>query len=713
MKINFPIFSGSPQPLGATVTPTGINFALFSRHADKVTLVLGVKDACDSSRFEIPLDPKFHKTGDIWHIQISGLPPYLRYGYKLSGPEEPRTRGLTYDDSMIMLDPYAKEVRSPRWGQDRSSINHQTCGLIPLDIYDWEGDRPLNIPLQDTVIYEMHVRGFTQDSSSQCSFPGTFKGICEKIDYIKELGITAVELMPVTEFDETECLFSNPETGEKLRNYWGYSPLSFFAPKASYSSDSAHPLREFRDMVKALHKAGIEVILDIVFNHTSEGGWGGPTTSFRGIDNPIYYLLDPQTKEYLNFSGCGNTCNCNHPIVRTLIMDALHWWVIEMHVDGFRFDLASILGRDQNGNVLSNPPVVEMIAEDPVLANTKIIAEAWDAAGLYQVGHFSPHHRWAEWNGRFRDDVRMFMNGTPGMISALATRIAGSSDLYQHNGRRPCNSINFITSHDGFTLADLVSYNDKQNLANGELNRDGDNNNLSWDSGAPGPTDNSAILALRQRRIKTMAVILFLSQGVPMLVAGDEFGQSQQGNNNAWCQDNAISWLNWNLVEKNKGQVRFFRKLIQLRREHAIFRRVNFFEVNNSDTPPMGQTIHWQGLERGTEDWSEHVHTLSFLLKGSTIDDGDNADFFIMLNGHPEQEALFTVPGPDTEIGPCFWKKIIDTDEEAPEDILDLDKAGCVAIGSRIQVEAMGCVILQTAKKCSPKNQGRKRKKRR
>ncbi|MDU9049467.1 MAG: glycogen debranching protein GlgX [Candidatus Electrothrix sp. Rat3] len=704
MKINFPTFSGSPQPLGATVTPAGINFALFSRHAEKVTLVLGVKDACESSRFEIPLDPKLHKTGDIWHIQVSGLPTYLRYGYKLSGPEE-RHRGLTYDDSLIMLDPYAKEVRSPRWGKDRTSIHYQACGLIPRDTYDWEGDRPLNIPLQDTVIYEMHVRGFTQHSSSQCSFPGTFKGICEKIDYMKALGITAVELMPVTEFDETECLFHNPETGEKLRNYWGYSPLSFFAPKASYSSDSAHPLREFRDMVKTLHKAGIEVILDIVFNHTSEGGWDGPTTSFRGIDNPIYYLLDPQTKEYLNFSGCGNTCNCNHPIVRTLIMDALHWWVIEMHVDGFRFDLASILGRDQNGNVLSNPPVVEMIAEDPVLAETKIIAEAWDAAGLYQVGHFSPHHRWAEWNGRFRDDTRMFMNGTPGMVSALATRIAGSSDLYQHNGRRPCNSINFITSHDGFTLADLVSYNEKQNLANGENNRDGDNNNLSWDSGAPGPTANPTVLALRQRRIKTMAVILFLSQGVPMLVAGDEFGQTQQGNNNAWCQDNEISWLNWNLVESNKGQVRFFRKLIQLRREHAIFRRVNFFEVNNPDAPPIGQSILWQALEPGREDWSEHAHALSFLLKGSTIDDGDNADFFIMLNGHSEQEALFTIPGPDTETGPCFWKKIIDTNEKAPKDILDLDEAGCVAIGSRIKVEAMGGVVLQTTvRSCSPKS---------
>ncbi|WPD22157.1 MAG: glycogen debranching protein GlgX [Candidatus Electrothrix scaldis] len=712
MKINFPTLSGSPQPLGATITPTGINFALFSRHAEKVVLVLGVRDSCDSTRFEIPLDPQLHKTGDIWHIHVSGLPSYLRYGYRLSGPMEPSTSGLAYDDTLIMLDPYAKEVRSPRWGQDRTCIHHQTCGLIPLNAYDWEEDRPLNIPLQDTVIYEMHVRGFTKHPSSQCSFPGTFKGVCEKIDYMKALGITAVELMPVTEFDETECTFRNPVSNERLRNFWGYSPLSFFAPKASYSSDSAHPLQEFRDMVKTLHRAGIEVILDIVFNHTSEGGWDGPTTSFRGIDNPIYYLLDSQTKEYLNFSGCGNTCNCNHPIVRNLIMDALHWWVVEMHVDGFRFDLASILGRDQYGHVLSNPPVVEMIAEDPILANTKIIAEAWDAAGLYQVGHFSSHHRWAEWNGRFRDDVRMFMNGTPGMVSALATRIAGSSDLYQHNGRRPCNSINFITSHDGFTLADLVSYNEKQNMANGEDNRDGDNNNLSWDSGFPGPTDNPAILAFRRRRMKTMATILFLSQGVPMLVAGDEFGQTQQGNNNAWCQDNELSWLNWNLAEKNKGQVRFFSKLIQLRKKHAIFRRVHFFEANNQETAPMSQTIHWQALEPGTEDWSEHIHTLSFLLRGAAIDDGDNDNFFIMLNGHPKQEAVFTLPETHSEEPSCIWKKIIDTSQEAPADIFDLEKARTVAVGSQIKVAAMGCIILQTAVVRQAKRQMKKKRRR-
>ncbi len=696
MKINFPTFSGSPQPLGATVTPSGINFALFSRHAKKVSLVLGLKDAGEAGRIEIELHPALNKTGDIWHIQVSGLPPYIRYGYRLSGPMEPRTSGLAYDDELIILDPYAKEVRSPRWGLDRSGLSSQTCGLIPLDVYNWEGDRPLNIPMRDSVIYEMHVRGFTQHSSSHCSFPGTFKGICEKIDYLKELGITAVELMPVMEFDENECLFKNPETGEQLRNFWGYSPLSFFAPKASYSSDSGHPLREFRDMVKALHRAGIEVILDIVFNHTSEGGWDGSTTSFRGIDNPIYYLLDPHTREYLNFSGCGNTCNCNHPIVRTLILDALHWWVIEMHVDGFRFDLASILGRDQSGNVLSNPPVVERIAEDPILANTKIIAEAWDAAGLYQVGHFSSHHRWAEWNGRFRDDVRMFMNGTPDMVSALATRIAGSSDLYQHNGRRPCNSVNFITSHDGFTLADMVSYNEKQNLANGEDSRDGDNNNLSWNSGATGETADKNIQALRQRRIKTMALILFLSQGVPMLVAGDEFGQSQKGNNNAWCQDNEISWLDWGLPEKNKNQLRFFRKLIHLRRNHAIFRRAEFFEVHSPDGPPVGQEISWQGLKPGEQDWSGQCHTLSFLLKGGEIDDGDDAHFFVMLNGQPERAASFTVPETGVASRHCVWRKIINTEQKAPADFVNLEQAGRVEVGRQVEIAPMGCVVLQS-----------------
>lgn len=698
MKITFPTSSGRPQPLGSTITPSGINFALFSRHAETVSLILEMEDTLDAAdRIEIKLDPKLHKTGDIWHIQVSGLPPYIRYGYRLSGPWDPQTSGHGYNKDLILIDPYAKELRSPRWRQDRSCLGSQCCVLIPDTSYNWEGDRPLNIPLHETIIYEMHVRGFTNHPSANCSFPGTFRGICEKVDYLKELGITAVELMPVTEFDENDCTFQNPETGEQLKNYWGYSPLAFFAPKSAYANDSGHPLHEFRDMVKSLHQAGIEVILDIVYNHTAEGGWDGPTSSFRGIDNTIYYLLDPWTRAYLNFSGCGNTCNCNHPVVRSLIMDALRWWVIEMHVDGFRFDLASILGRDQNGNVLSNPPVVERIAEDPILADTKIIAEAWDAAGLYQVGDFSPHHRWAEWNGRFRDDVRSFMCGNSGQVPALATRIAGSSDLYQHNGRKPCNSINFITSHDGFTLADLVSYNEKHNLVNGEDNRDGDNNNLSWNSGAEGDTDNPKIQTLRNRRCRTLAVILFLSQGVPMLVAGDEFGRSQQGNNNAWCQDNEISWINWQLAEKNKGQLRFFKKLIRLRRNHPIFRRLDFFEVSNRpDEPPHMQEISWQGLKPGEQDWSNDCHTLAFFLKGSELQGNGDANFFVMLNGHREQEATFIVPKTWMTQSRCVWKKIIDTGCDAPADFVDLVQAEQIAANSGVTIVPMGCVVLQS-----------------
>ncbi len=690
-------FNGRPTPLGAELTPQGINFAVFSRHADKASLVLAQMESPEQDWIEIPLDPCRNKTGDIWHVLVTGLPPQTLYGYRFSGPWDPEGSGHGYNGDLVLIDPHARELSSPGWGEKRHCLGRRPCGMIPDASFDWEGDRPLKTPLQDTIIYEMHVRGFTRHPSSETAFAGTFRGICEKIDYLRELGITAVELMPVTEFDENECVFSNPETGEPLKNYWGYSPLSFFAPKAAYAGDGASPLDEFRTMVKKLHRAGIEVILDIVYNHTAEGGWDGPTTSFRGIDNTIYYLLDPWTRAYLNYSGCGNTCNCNHPVVRTLIMDALRWWVVEMHVDGFRFDLASILGRDQNGNVLSNPPVVEMIAEEPVLADTKIIAEAWDAAGLYQVGSFSPHHRWAEWNGRFRDDVRSFMCGNPGQVPALATRIAGSSDLYQDDGRRPCNSINFITSHDGFTLADLVSYNEKHNLANGEDNRDGDNNNLSWNSGAEGATDDPEILALRARRIRTMAVILFLSQGVPMLVAGDEFGRSQQGNNNAWCQDNEISWINWQLLEKNQGLFRFFKKLIRLRREHPVFRRDKFFEVStNPDEPRHIPEIQWQALHPGEQDWSWDCHTLAFSLNGCELENSRDMNFFIMLNGHRDREVRFTVPEPGKAAPGHVWKQIIDTSRSTPEDFVDPDQGATVAAGAEIPVQPMGCVVLQS-----------------
>ncbi len=691
MKITFRIDEGMPLPLGSSLTPQGMNFALFSRHAVAVTLVIASNEQQDS--WEIPLDPRRHKTGDIWHIRLVDPPADFRYGYRIDGRYDPTVSGHAYDHRRILLDPYARQLHSPDWGRDRSCLGSEPCCMPDTSPYDWEGDRPLNIPLRDSIIYELHVRGFTRDPSSGVKHPGTFRGLSEKIVYLKKLGITAVELMPVTEFNENEPTFVNPFTRKPLKNFWGYSPLSFFAPKCSYSSNMEAPLKEFRDMVKALHRAGIEVILDIVYNHTAEGGADGPTTSFRGIDNTIYYLLDPWTRSYLNYSGCGNTCNCNHPIVRTLIMDALHWWVMEMHVDGFRFDLASILGRDPQGNVLTNPPVVEMIAEDPILADTKIIAEAWDAAGLYQVGSFSPHPRWAEWNGRFRDDVRAFCCGRPGMVPALATRIAGSSDLYQAHGRSPSNSINFITSHDGFTLADLVSFNEKHNLDNGEDNRDGDNNNTSWNSGIEGPSLSKNIRILRSRRQRTMATILLLSQGVPMLVAGDEFGRSQKGNNNAWCQDNAISWIDWSLARENVHLLRFFRKLIALRKAHPLFRREDFFP-HAPDGTEMAHSLQitWQGLIPGRQDWATECRTLAFLLTGASLDPADD-DFFVMLNAHPQQVADFSVPPPSRK---RRWVRIIDTGRPGPRDFVDPDRGDTVECGQKVTVANMGCVVLQS-----------------
>ncbi|MGI6656461.1 MAG: glycogen debranching protein [Desulfobulbus sp.] len=681
------ILPGSPMPRGSTLTPTGVNFALFSRHAETVTLTIAPRDK-PHSWINIPLDPTIHRTGDVWHALVADAPVDLVYGYRITGPSDPHGEGHAFDASRILLDPYARIIRDSAWGVPRPGIGEHPCCLLDHEPYDWEGDRPLNIPLKDTIIYELHVRGFTRHPSSGVRHPGTYRGVIEQIPYLKELGITAVELLPVTDFDENDGLFNNPHTGEPLKNFWGYSPLSFFAPKGAYSSNPAAPLTEFRDMVKALHRAGIEVILDIVYNHTGEGGLDGPTTSFRGIDNSIYYLLDSQTKAYLNFSGCGNTCNCNHPIVRQLIMDALRWWVVEMHVDGFRFDLASILGRDSTGQVLANPPVVESIAEDPILASTKIIAEAWDAAGLYQVGNFSSNSRWAEWNGRFRDDVRDFLRGEPGMVPVLATRMAGSSDLYHSHDRGPCNSINFITSHDGFTLTDLVSYNHKHNLENGEDNRDGDNANRSWNSGEEGPSEKREVQILRARRIRTMACVLFLSQGVPMLVAGDEFGRTQRGNNNAWCQDNEISWLDWSLTTENRYQLRFFRKLIQLRSAHPVFRRETFFPSAESGRA----SITWQSLKPGVQDWSDQCHTLAMLIDGDSAEEPDD-DFFIMLNGHAQRPARFTVPPPPKK---RTWFRIIDTGRAAPNDVVDLKQAPSVSGGQSLNVAPMGCVVLQS-----------------
>jgi len=486
-KMNKPPLSfqpGKPLPLGATVVEGGVQFAIFSRHATSIILQLFNKSEDKDPSFEVTLDPEKNKTGDIWHIFIEGIRAGQLYGYRADGPYEPK-KGMRFNKNKLLLDPYTRavtgnfnwdlsdargyDIGSPQG--DLSFCTVDSAGGAPKCIvvdetFDWGDDRPLKIPIKDTVIYETHVRGLTCHPSSQVKHPGTFQGVIEKIAYLKQLGITAVEFLPVQEFDESEIIRRDPTTGEQLVNYWGYSTISFFAPKSRYSSSGTmgEQVHEFKKMVRELHKAGIEVILDVVFNHTAEGDETGPTLCFRGLDNKIYYMLRGRGRRYKNYSGCGNTLNCNHPLVRGFILDCLRYWVVKMHVDGFRFDLASILGRDQHGRVLENPPLIERIAEDPVLRDAKIIAEAWDVAGAYQVGSF-PGTRWAEWNGCFRDDIRHFWHGDHGMAPKLATRLAGSSDLYQESGRAPFHSINFVTCHDGFTLRDLVSYATKHNEA--------------------------------------------------------------------------------------------------------------------------------------------------------------------------------------------------------------------------------------------------------
>jgi len=465
--------------------------------------------------------------------------------------------------------------------------------------------------------------------------------------------------MPVTEFEESDNLQRNPLSGESLVNFWGYQPVSFFAPKASYAATSARggAVLEFKDMVKALHEAGIEVILDMVFNHTAEGDERGPTFAYRGLANTTYYLIDPKDGTYQNFSGCGNTTNCNHPVTRGLIISALRYWVTEMHVDGFRFDLASILGRGQDGVALANPPLVELIAMDPVLANVKLIAEAWDAAGLYQVGSFPSWGRWAEWNGRFRDDLRRFVKSDPGLVPSLATRLSGSADLYRGSGRAPWHSVNFVTSHDGFTLADLVSYNQKHNEANGEANKDGGDDNLSWNCGVEGATESSDVLALRARQARNLAALQFVSQGMPMILAGDELGRSQRGNNNAWCHDSELSWIDWSLRKQNADLFHFFRRLIAFRKAHPSLRRRTFFEDEPCGGPPL---VVWHGRKLAQPDWSQESRVLAFHLPSGRGDD----DIYVAANSHWQAHDFALPP----LAGGRMWRRFVDTLAPPPDD---------------------------------------------
>jgi glycogen operon protein len=679
---------GRSLPLGATALPDGVNFALLCRHGTSVTLVLYPLETAEPLA-EIALDVRKHRTGDHWHILVAGLPPAFRYGWRVDGPPGPEHR---FDPSLVLLDPFTTAVSDgTRWGAGPRSLTARGTHRRSLFIrraFDWREDAPPLIPAADSIIYELHVRGFTCHPSSGVSRPGTFAGLAEKIPYLQRLGVTAVELLPVHEFDENDCPFSNPLTGEPLRNFWGYNSIAFGAPKAAYAAAEHGQLAEFRDMVRAFHAAGIEVILDVVFNHTGEGDDRGRTYSFRGLDNDLYYLLGPDGR-YLNFSGCGNTVNCNHPVVREMILGCLRFWVAEMHVDGLRFDLASVFGRDQSGNVLAEPPIVEMIVEDGLLGDTKLIAEPWDAAGLYQVGHFPFGRRWSEWNGRYRDEVRKFWRGDLGLVGALATRLCGSADLYQHYGRQPWHSVNFVTCHDGFTLCDLVGYNDKHNEANGEGNRDGANDNNSWNCGVEGPTADPTVNALRRRQARNFMATLLLSQGVPMLLAGDEFLRTQGGNNNAWCQDNEVSWVDWRLAEENADFLRFTRMLIALRRAHPALRRRTFFR-GSGPGGHMEPDIVWHGVEPGRPDFSPGSRTLAFALDGSQTGREPDHDFYVACNAWWEP-VHFRIPAAPSGRP---WRRVIDTALPSPNDIVEAQDGPRIPAGGTYAVAPHSLIAL-------------------
>ncbi|MDM9384671.1 glycogen debranching protein GlgX [Chlorogloeopsis sp. ULAP01] len=683
---------GSQHPLGATPYKDGVNFSIFSEHAISVELLLFDKHDDAEPIQIIQLNPKINKTFHFWHIFVKGLTPGTYYAYRVDGPQNLHGAGYRFNKNKVLIDPYSKGNCNALWnridalGTKDNLATSMRSVVIDTSDYDWEGDRPLNRPMSDTIIYELHVGGFTRSPSSGCKNCGTFSGIIERIPYLKELGITAVELLPVFDFDEKEIV--REVNGNQLKDYWGYNPHSYFAPEGSYctASDEGSHIREFRDMVKALHKADIEVILDVVYNHTSEGNHMGPTINFKGFENSTYYHLVPWDKQYyMDYTGCGHTFNCNHPIVEKLIVESLEFWVKEMHVDGFRFDEGSILARGQDGVPMAHPPVVWHIEISDTLAETKIIAEAWDAAGLYQIGYF-PGYRWAEWNGHYRDDIRRFVKGDPGLVGAVASRIAGSADLYQATGHLPINSINFITCHDGFTLNDLVSYNYKHNEANGENNQDGINDNLSWNCGVEGETDDPGIDALRRRQIKNFVAILFLSQGVPMFVAGDEVRRTQKGNNNAYCQDNEISWFDWNLVEKNSDIFRFFKLMIDFRKCycHSALRRSRFFsgEVNERGLAD----ISWHGCKLFSPGWYDpDARVLAYTMGGF---EGE-ADIHVMLNMY--WEALdFEIP---SIAGRREWYKIVDTAEPSPMDIMEQGKETIVS-GNVCTVQGRSVVIL-------------------
>jgi isoamylase len=655
--------TGRSYPLGATILAGGVNFSVFSHGASAVELLLFDREADALPSRVVPIDPATNRTYHYWHVFVSGMRPGQIYGYRVHGPWDP-TNGMRFDPTKVLLDPYGRGVVVPKnYSRDASRKKEENSAaamksvVVDLHTYDWEDDALPRRPCSRTIIYEMHVRGFTRHPSSGVAdkLRGTYAGLIEKIPYLQHLGITAVELLPVFQFDAQDA-----PPGRV--NYWGYAPVSFFAPHQGYSSrqDPLGAVDEFRDMVKALHRAGIEVILDVVFNHTAEGDHRGPTLSLRGLDNNTYYILEQDRSRYANYSGTGNTLNANHPIVRRMIVDSLRYWVREMHVDGFRFDLASILARDTSGQPMLNPPVLWDIDSDPALAGTKLIAEAWDAGGLYQVGSFVGD-RWKEWNGRFRDDIRSFFRGDHGSVARAADRLVGSPEIYGYKEREAEESVNFVTCHDGFTLNDLVSYDFKHNEANGEGNRDGADDNRSWNCGFEGPTDEAAVQNLRNRQVKNLLTCTMLSLGMPMIMMGDEVRRTQQGNNNAYCQDNEISWFDWTLLSKHADVHRFVRLLIARR----LLRDVEAEHDRESLNQLLLVAIKaWHGVKLCKPDWSDWSHSIAFsagLKKEKQL-------LHFILNAYWEPLTFELPPVSEERGGP--WRRWVDTTLESPDDIV-------------------------------------------
>ncbi|MDX2152132.1 MAG: glycogen debranching protein GlgX [Bryobacteraceae bacterium] len=691
--------AGHSYPLGATLVPGGVNFSVFSRSAAKIELLL-FDDANDARPSRVvPCDPVTNRTYHYWHAFVPGLGAGQIYGYRAYGPFDP-ARGLRFDPFKLLLDPYGRAVVLPKNYARQAACRRGDNTAVAMKsvvtdphAYNWEADEPLRRPWSRTIIYEMHVRGFTADRSSGLSESrrGTYAGLVEKIPYLRELGITAVELLPVFQFDAQDA-----PSGRT--NYWGYSPVSFFAPHQAYSS-SRNPLgavNEFRDMVKALHRNGIEVILDVVFNHTAEGGDDGATECFRGLDNATYYLLSDNGAHYANYTGTGNTLNANHPVVRRMIVDSLRYWVSEMHVDGFRFDLASILSRDSSGAVMSNPPVLWDIESDPVLAGTKMIAEAWDAAGLYQVGHFVGDS-WREWNDRFRDDARDFFRGAEDSVRRMADRLLGSPGIYGPREREAEQSVNFVACHDGFTLNDLVTYNQKHNDANGENNRDGRDDNRSWNCGVEGPTDDPAIESLRNRQVKNYLTVSMLSVGVPMFLMGDEVRRTQQGNNNAYCQDNETSWFDWTLLSKHADVHRFVKLLL----ERRVMRDVEHEHWRISLTEFLKLSKHaWHGVKLDAPDWSPSSHSIAV---GAELQN-EGLLLHCILNAY-WQALDFELPViPNGE----SWRRWIDTSLEPPDEICEWHAARTVP-GQIYRAGARSVVVLIAGEGLEDRTLGRGR----